>query len=501
MPLPKKNVPYTFDVSLIDSANRPFFRANPTLATGDVKVKVDDTAYANLSTLPTVTPASGRNVKVSLTDSEMNGDRIVVQFVDAAGGEWDELQAIIITSANTLEDIIADTNDIQTKIGTPAGASVSADILVIDNLVDDLESRLGTPSNLGSGATVAANLVDIEGQTDDIGVAGAGLTALGDTRIANLDAAVSSRLAPVASGTSDSGSTTTMVDSARSEADTDYWRHALIVFTSGNIAGQARVITAFDPATDTITFAPATTQAVATQNYQIWPTGDFLRPTTSGRTLDVSTGGEAGVDWANVGTQGSSVNLSATTVNLVNTLTTYTGNTPQTGDAFARLGAPAGASVSADILAIDNFVDDLESRLGTPSNLGSGATISANLVDIEGQTDDIGVAGAGLTALGDTRIANLDATVSSRATPAQVNTEVLDVLNTDTFAEPGQEAPGATVSLVKKIGYLYKAFRNRLTQTSTTFTLYADDGTTVDQKATVSDNGTTFDRNEIVSGP
>jgi hypothetical protein len=64
-----------------------------------------------------------------------------------------------------------------------------------------------------------------------------------------------------------------------------------------------------------------------------------------------------------------------------------------------RLGAPAGASVSADILAIDNLVDDLESRIGTPSNLGGGATISANLSDIEAQTDDIGAAGAGLTAL------------------------------------------------------------------------------------------------------
>lgn len=37
---------------------------------------------------------------------------------------------------------------------------------------------------------------------------------------------------------------------------------------------------------------------------------------------------------------------------LVDTLTTYTGNTPQTGDAFARLGAPAGASVSADVAAV-----------------------------------------------------------------------------------------------------------------------------------------------------
>jgi len=49
-----------------------------------------------------------------------------------------------------------------------------------------------------------------------------------------------------------------------------------------------------------------------------------LYPTTAGRKLDVSAGGEAGVDWANVGTPGSTVNLSATTLNLVNTVTTLT---------------------------------------------------------------------------------------------------------------------------------------------------------------------------------
>lgn len=84
---------------------------------------------------------------------------------------------------------------------------------------------------------------------------------------------------------------------------------------------------------------------------------------------------------------------------LTDTVTTYTGNTPQTGDSFARLGAPAGASVSADIADVEGKVDDLESRLGTPANLGGGATIAQNLADIEAQTDDIGSAGAGLTAV------------------------------------------------------------------------------------------------------
>ena len=78
-------------------------------------------------------------------------------------------------------------------------------------------------------------------------------------------------------------------------------------------------------------------------------TDDLVRSTVPGNTLDVSAGGEAGVDWANVGTPGSTVALAATTVGIV---TTLTGHTVQTGDNYARLAAPAGASVSADIAAI-----------------------------------------------------------------------------------------------------------------------------------------------------
>ena len=84
---------------------------------------------------------------------------------------------------------------------------------------------------------------------------------------------------------------------------------------------------------------------------------------------------------------------------------------------------------------------------------------------------------------------------------ADVNAQALDVLNTDTYAEPGQGTPGATLSLAAKINYLYKGWRNRKTQTSTTWSLYNDDATTVDQKSTVSDNGTTADKTEITTGP
>ena len=87
------------------------------------------------------------------------------------------------------------------------------------------------------------------------------------------------------------------------------------------------------------------------------------------------------------------------------------------------------------------------------------------------------------------------------ATSAAVASAVMTSLNTDTFAEPAQGAPPATTTLVAKIGYLYKNWRNRKTQTSTTWNLYNDDAVTVDHKATVADDGTTASKTEVATGP
>lgn len=86
-------------------------------------------------------------------------------------------------------------------------------------------------------------------------------------------------------------------------------------------------------------------------------------------------------------------------------------------------------------------------------------------------------------------------------TAAQVNAEVVDALNVDTYAEPGQGTPGSTIALAAKINYLYKAWRNKSTQTSTTYSLFNDDAATVDHKATVSDDGTTATKGEVATGP
>ena len=107
---------------------------------------------------------------------------------------------VVAIKAETV-NILTDTAEIGAAGVGLTVLATQASVDTIDNLVDDLESRLGTPSDLGSGATVAANLVDIESQTDDIGVAGAGLTALA-TQVSVDDLPTNAELA-TALGTAD----------------------------------------------------------------------------------------------------------------------------------------------------------------------------------------------------------------------------------------------------------------------------------------------------------
>lgn len=71
-----------------------------------------------------------------------------------------------------------------------------------------------------------------------------------------------------------------------------------------------------------------------------------LRPTTAGRTLDVSAGGEAGIDWANVGSPSTTLNLSGTTVAGATTVDAVSGPVVAT-DEFG--GALATASALTDV--------------------------------------------------------------------------------------------------------------------------------------------------------
>lgn len=140
-----------------------------TQAKADVNAEAD-TALADVGVTTTVTGRIDAAISTRATPAQVNTE------VDTALADYD---------APTKAELDA----------AVAPLATAANLATVDTEVGTVLTRLGTPSNLGSGATVAANLVDIEGQTDDIGAAGAGLTALGDARLANLNATVSSRLA------------------------------------------------------------------------------------------------------------------------------------------------------------------------------------------------------------------------------------------------------------------------------------------------------------------
>lgn len=200
---------------------------------------------------------------------------------------------------------------------------------------------------------------------------------------------------------------------------------------------------------------------------------ELYRPKiTAGNTLDVTATGAAGIDWGNVENPTTTVDLSATSINLCDTVTT---NTDMRGTDSAYTGTPPTAGAIAD-----SVWDELQSAHTTAGSFGEIATeIASILADTnELQTDDV----PGLIAA----LNNISA--------ADVNAQVLDVLNTDTFAEPSG-VPAATTTLATKIGYLYMALRNRVDVTSTKKTFY-DDGGAAEWEKDLSDDGTTYSESE-----
>jgi hypothetical protein len=108
------------------------------------------------------------------------------------------------------------------------------------------------------------------------------------------------------------------------------------------------------------------------------------------------------------------------------TIQTYT-EFPQTGDSFARIGAPAAASIAADLLAIDNFVDGIE------ASLAAGVTVTTN-----NDKTGYGLSSAAVQAI-------WDALTSALTTVGSIGKRLVDYLTGDIYARIGAPA-GASVS-------------------------------------------------------
>jgi len=106
MPQPQKGVAYEFFISLTDIFDPVFFINNPTIGATDFKVSIDGGAFANLTTLPVVTPALSNVVKVSLSAIEMLGDKIVVIGKDVLGDQWGDIMVFIDVEEGTTQTVL-----------------------------------------------------------------------------------------------------------------------------------------------------------------------------------------------------------------------------------------------------------------------------------------------------------------------------------------------------------------------------------------------------------
>ena len=287
---------------------------------------------------------------------------------------------------------------------------------------------------------------------------------------------------------------------------------------------------------------------------------DYALVITTGTVGGVSVVGEvvaefsigrsaAAVDLAN-GTDGLGAIKTDTAAILVDTGTTLDGRIPAalvSGRMDASVGAMAtgvvtATAIAADAIGASEFAADAVAEiadaiwdedatghqtLGTYGQAigdpvadtntiykavvtdAAGATIGADIVEIEGQTDDIGAAGAGLTALATqasvntidgivdailldtaeigTAGAGLTAVPGNAAWDAETESEVLDALNTilaDSIPADG------TLPTVRQALYLLTQFMLERAVSGTTVTVKKADGSTTLFTLTL-DNATT----------
>ena len=273
---------------------------------------------------------------------------------------WHQLTANIVT-ANTIGKLLKD--DINATISSRSSHNAAAIWSAGSRALSTPADYIADVSSLALEATLTAmkgatfagatdSLEAIRDRGDAAWLTGAG----GSDRLLMVDTTIAT-LASQTSFTLTSGS-----------ADDDAYNNCTIVIEDVSTATQKAVGTIFNYAgatkTVTLKYDPAIFAIAVTDKVYILAE-NALKSTLANRQLNVAADGDiAG--------------------NIDGSVASVVGHTAQTGDSFARLGAPAAASIAADLLAIDNFVDELESRLsatraGYLDNLSAGAVALASV--------------------------------------------------------------------------------------------------------------------------
>lgn len=319
------------------------------------------------------------------------------------------------------------------------------------------------------------------------------------------------RLPVIRTGTAQAGAASTITLDANASAITDYYVGCYVNITNdspANARGQARKITAYNGSTKVATVegtygtnpsSASTFEILATEDW-IYRFGDLKAIAGDEQSAtDLKDFADAGYDPATNKVQG---------VLLTDTVTTYTGNTPQTGDSFARLGAPAGASHAADIAAVKGDTAATLADTGTDGVVVAAASktgYALSAAGVQAIWDALTAALTTVGSIGKLLVDNINATISSRLASADITlaagavtvgtnndktgyaltagerNSVADAM-LDRNMATGTDSGSATVRTMRQA---LRFLRNKWSISGTTLTVTKEDDTTASWTSTV----------------
>lgn len=269
---------------------------------------------------------------------------------------------------------------------------------------------------------------------------------------------------------------------------------------TGNVSGSVGSVTGL------------TTATIATAVWTDTTAGDFTTSTSPGKIIFSQLGGAFTTTSSSVfstaalanGPSGGSAPTAAQIATAVWTDTTASDFTTAnsigksimngvslgTGLTVANLtNAPTSGDLTAAMIASVTAACTASTPAATIGSLGADAITGTSL------------ATSAITKIQANMATTENITALNNISTTDVKNQVIAALDTDTYTMPGAETPAETTTLRKMIQFLYKWLIRKKTQTSTFTSLYSADGNTVEQKAPVSDDGTTTTVGKIVTGP
>lgn len=589
MTTPKKDVAYKFFITLGDKNDSSKFKADPTLATGDFKVSVDEgVTFDDLDTPAVVTASGSIWVKISLTTAEMADNKVLFQAIDVAGDEWSDFSTFIDAPDRNVVDLVSVLGNGTAQSGTASTIVLAAADAFADDVLDGTIIKIIAGTGVGQARVIISNtLADdtanitpdwtINPSSDSVyeivaGSVNVEAISLSDPETvleseAN-DALVANHLDHFFAVDYDPSSIPGVSGAWANELTEDDG-NAEIRFTANALSqspasGGGFVTTNYRFSTNTAATDPGSgvvkfnnsTPASVTQIFisQITSNGaniaEIIESLVSGDNVTVGQEDD-GSKFIRADVNGTIVDGGAFYTIPVTILDSGTliGNNKSTLVLFGKPAATTAeitTSVWAALKSANNDagsmglamgdIDTETGKIGTVSDLGSGATLGENLLDMAGATFDtatdsqeeirdnqptnfsslvitpggavdslvqgflntiIAETSAGNIAAnfdnlydnGDT-LATLTLDTISILTAANVNTQVVDVIRTDTVAEL-TAVPAASEDLHTMVQYIFQKIRNEETSTSTAATISKADGTVI-STAVQSDDGVTF---------